>query len=230
MRNDLMTGMVRALVAALALLASAGSQGSVVIVDRFGPGDAYDSGHGWSVGNSTFPPDFATAFFFSSGPTGGYVDQITIALFPFYGVNGGNNYRATVYTDAPDVDGEAIFQPTTAIESIAFQTANFNYTPQLLTLQASGATLLAPRTPYWLAIEPVNGSQAAWLWNNQGILGIRSHYDSPTNYNGWITYPNSTSSAFRITVNPAAVPIPGAMWMLGAALAILDLIRRRPAG
>lgn len=207
-------------------LASLPSTASTVLVDRFGPGDSFDTTGGWSVGNTTFPPDFATAFAFSGGPAGGYLDQITIALWPLWpGNDAGGHYRATVYLDAPDPMDEVLIAPAAPLESIQFQ-AFYAPTAYTITLQTSGTTRLQPFTLYWLAVEPVNGSQAAWNWNDQGYVGIRSHYNLPPNYGAWTTYFNSRTPAFRITVNDATVPIPAAAWFLAAGLALLGGVKR----
>lgn len=216
-------GIAAALLGLVAALGPATGLASTVIIDRFGPGNSYNASQGWSVGNSTFPPDFATAFLFPSGATGGYVDQITVALYGLYGINGGNHFRASIYLDVPDA-GDPVLAPGALVASYEF--AIDMYFPGVFTVQTPGNALLQPLALYWLAIEPVDSTQAAWLYNNQGFRGVRAHYDSPTNPGGWITYANSVAPAFRITAN-APVPAPAAAWLLGAALAVLGGMRRR---
>ncbi|MEQ1803305.1 MAG: VPLPA-CTERM sorting domain-containing protein [Gammaproteobacteria bacterium] len=212
------------LIGALLLLGPVAAQASTVLVNTFGPGDSYNSGRGWSVGNVTFPPDFATAFMFSGGVSGGYVDEIVLGVFAGSpGTDGSMRFRATLYSDAPDPVDDILLAPDAMLESIEF-TPFFG--PQIVTLQASGATLLQPRTTYWLAVEPVLGSTMGWAWNDQGRVGVRSHYDLPPNYGTWTTYPNSTSPAYRITVNAPVVPVPAAAWLFASALGALGWHRR----
>jgi hypothetical protein len=205
------------------LLASAAAQASTVVANTFGPGDSYNPGRGWSVGNTLFPPDFATAFLFSGGPTGGYLDQVVLGIFAISpGTDGTRRFRASIYSDAPDGE-DPLLAPYVLLESIEFSPV---FSPEIVTLQASGATLLQPRTTYWLAVEPILGSTAGWAWNDQGRIGVRSHYDLPPNYDSWTTYPNSTAPAYRITVNAPVVPVPAAAWLFASALGGLGWLRR----
>lgn len=206
------------------LLASATTHASTVIANTFGPGDSYNAGQGWSVGNTLFPPDFATAFLFNGGPTGGYLDQVVLGIFAISpGTDGTRRFRASIYSDAPDGE-DPILAPYVLLESIEFSPVS---SPEIVTLQASGATLLQPRRTYWLAVEPILGSTAGWAWNDQGRIGVRSHYDLPPNYDSWTTYTNSTAPAYRITVNAPVVPVPAAVWLFGSALGALGWLRRR---
>jgi hypothetical protein len=208
------------------LLASAAAQASTVLVDTFGPGDSYDAGRGWSVGNSLFPPDFATAFRFSGGTSGGYVDEVVIAIFPIRrSTDDSFRYKASIYVDAVDIGEDPLLAPEVLLESIEFSVASSG--SQIVTLQSSGATLLQARTAYWLAVEPILESSAGWAWNDQGRIGVRSHYNLPPNYDSWTTYPNSTSPVYRITVNAPVVPVPAAAWLFASALGGLGWLRRR---
>jgi hypothetical protein len=125
-------------------------------------------------------------------------------------------FKATLYTDAPDTEDAIDLRPHDLLESVQFQAS---VGEGVRIVQASGTTLLQPRTLYWLALEPVetNGiwSSGAWSWNDQNRRGNRSHYDLPPLYGDWTTYPNSVMPAFRITVNP--VPVPGVAWLIAGA-------------
>lgn len=215
-----------ALACAWLLLGPAATQAATIVANTFGPGDSYNTGRGWSVGNVTFPPDFATAFLFNAGTTGGYLDQVVLGIFAISpGTDGSRRFRASIYSDAPDGD-DPILAPYVLLESIEFSPL---FSPEIVTLQASGATLLQPRTTYWLAVEPVLGSTAGWSWNDQGRIGVRSHYDLPPNYDAWTTYPNSTAPAYRITVEAPVVPLPPAALVFASSLALLGRLRRIPS-
>jgi hypothetical protein len=77
---------------------------------------------------------------------------------------------------------------------------------------------------YWLGIASTDGSTAVWAWAlDQTALGVAGEYFAA----GKSVYPNNFTGPYQMALSSTAVPLPGALLLLGPALAGLAAIRRR---
>lgn len=201
--------MIKRLARAMALTAIVvssvpGSASAQVIQSTFGPGDAYNSGTGWSVGARQ---SIGQGFTYG-GPTGVFLSQMRLGLF-------GNsaNYSITFRTGG-DITS------STALESWSVS----NPTGGISTMASVLNPMLVSGDTYW--ITAMSGGSGAWAWNNQGATGFAYSFNGGTS---WNTDFSGTSSAYDVTASTTATPEPASLVLFGTGLVALGIpaIRRR---
>ena len=187
-----------------------------VIFNTFGPGDAYQTGTGWTLGYPGTGFSQGDAFTPVSTATLGSV-ELAVGL-----VSGPNDLLVWLMSDSSG-------QPGSVIESWSFSGAmgDFGYYNPPLVGNSALHPLLSGGTQYWLiAGTPTDQTWAAWNFNSIGHTGPHA---SRTGSGSWGT-DDDTTGAFRISSYESAIPEPGTWCLVLAGIALLGarrLIRAR---
>ncbi len=184
---------------------------SGVIVNTFGPGDAYQTGIGYTLGYAGVAYSQGNAFAPASTVT---LDQVEVAIGL---VSGPNELLVWLMTDS---SGE----PGTVIESWAFSNAmgSFGSYNPLLVGSSVLHPLLTGGTQYWLiAGTPTDATWAAWNFNS---IGHTASIARRQGAGSWETDTDVTA-AFRISSYEGAIPEPGTWCLALAGIALLGARR-----
>jgi hypothetical protein len=187
-----------------------------VLFDNFGPGNAYKSGTGWTLGVAS--PPFIQGEAFTPGLSAPLASiEAAINL-----VSGPNELTLKLMTD----DGG---KPGSVIEEWAVSGAMGLFGDSFPTVTVTSALnpLLSAGTQYWVVPFVSSDTWAAWNWNSVGDTGPHA-----TSTDGGASYSvgDDTRGAFRVLGGEVPeVPEPGTLALLiGAGSAgSLFLIRRR---
>ena len=185
-----------------------------VFFTTLGPGDLYDTGHGWGIGSPFSGTQWDQGDRFSfAGPSSYFLDTIELAVSHIKGTN-----EIDVWL-MDDVAGE----PGSIIEAFNFTDLGpFGNDNPLLIGNSILRPVLNPGTNYWLIASAPNTDDtlAAWNRSSPGVQGLHGRYT-----NGSFTSLNETMGAFR--VQGTLVPVPGAvlLGLLGLSAAGMKLRR-----
>ena len=129
-----------------------------------------------------------------------------------------------IYSDGGNQPGSLLYSLKTPTVSISFdENVAFSFTP---TVGQSG--LLKPDQSYWTRLSTSSNEGIYWVSTDFGTDGARAYQRD--NGRGIQVLP-STPWMFEVQASPlSAVPIPGAAWLMGSALAGLGAFVRRKAG
>lgn len=196
-----------ALLVVAALLICAAPARSGVLVDTFGPGNSYDAGNGWAVGNYLAPHPFdavlavAAPFTLSSAGT---IDDVAIATTR-------NAEYSLVIAD--DIGG----LPGAVVGTVGGGFSADGY------IEFDPSITLAAGT-YWLVMT--SDDQGGWLRNDIGANGPFA--GSQTGGATWFIASQTVLPAYRVGA-ARAVPEPGTLAIFSAALLAFGVLRRTAA-
>ncbi|MGC8669497.1 MAG: choice-of-anchor R domain-containing protein [Chthonomonadales bacterium] len=210
-------------VTAAAALAAGPSRAQIVVFNNFGPGDAYNTGTGWTLGTGS---NYIVGEQFTPSASG-TLDKIELALGLMDGLNSAKVY---LVADSSGQPGATVLENWTTTSM-----GVFGHNNPLLVFNSAAHPSLTSGTPYWIYVDATTNSPttwAVWNWNSTGGTGPRA-----SSTNGGVTWsvsPGDTQGAFRVTVQGpgGATPVPAApvVSAIGAGVYALCFFRkRRPA-
>lgn len=183
------------------------------IFNSFGPGDSYNAGVGYTIGNGGYQQGNA----FSPAMTAS-VDSYEIAIGL---VSGQNLFSLSLLNDLAGEPGSVIetFQINDAMGTFGVMN------PPIL-VNSLVHPLLEAGKQYWLiAGAPSADTWAAFNYNGTGMMGLRATWSDVASF--WDVYEDNVA-AFRINGTPgAAVPEPTSLLLLAAGIGVLGLAARR---
>ena len=180
------------------------------IFDTFGPGDTFQLGTGWWIGD---PGDWDQGDQFSfGGLTSYYLDTVEVAAVLAPAATA-NELDVWLMTDAAG-------QPGAIIEAFNFRGSTAP-TGQILVGNSILKPVLNPGVNYWLIASVPTGTDA--LWNLS--LTTSSTHASRQGTDPWAVSTVNESGAFRISGTP--IPVPGVFVLGGMGLGIVGWLRRR---
>jgi hypothetical protein len=185
-----------------------------VIFSNLGPGNSYQGGTGYTLGAPTSSDYYVTANAFTVGATSMNLAAIELAAGIVQGTN-----QLTI-----DLDADSGGAPGAVIESFTINSAMPQFgsvsSDNLVTATSVLQPLLTAGTQYWVVLSvPDDGTTwAAWNENSIGDTGPVAQYDHGTLlFNG-----SDTRGAMAILgVEPASVPEPSTLVMMGASALVL---------
>ena len=203
------------LTGAIALLAClfclAGVANSTIIYDNLGSSYAgYDPLTGWTDAyGRVLSPALYDSFSVGADSTNLLDVQLMLRGSPSSG-----SFSVSLYSDSSASPGKLL---------CTIGTLSDNALPlswSVVDLSLASPYDLAADTRYWLVLNSTNSSTAEWSWSpDQEALGVAGEY---CGHGGWV-YEN-TAGPYQMRL---IVPLPGAVWFLGAGLAGLGLWRGR---
>lgn len=215
---------IGALVALLALALSVASAdaATIVLYDNFGSPPLTDNSEAWRTAEVFNDRAFA----FSPTQTG-VVESLDLAVVHFTPATLDSDARLILWTGPGNT-------PAVQLEDIVVDRRSIteNYP---LSVQASGTTLLTAGERYWISIgliAPDSDDYLNWFVSNKVAgqvhdvayaFGPAIEPDNPLN---WRPVNATSIGAFTVNGSPV-VPLPMAIWLYGAALGFLALVRRR---
>jgi MYXO-CTERM domain-containing protein len=193
-----------------AMMLAAAAQ-ATVLFDNFGPGDTYDFGIGWTIGDTA---DWQLGAGFVMNAGGSYsLDSVTASIRH---IAGPNFVTLSVYDTVGGLPG-SLLETSSAMNLPAH-----DGTPAPPTVFAfSGSTVLQDGQTYWV-IASTDGPAGAWLawnWNIAHALGLHAQRQGA---GPWQVF---TFEQSVLRVEGTLVPAPGALALLG--LGLLRTRRRR---
>ncbi len=194
-------------------LLSASPSNAVTIFNDFGPGDSFDTGHGWSVSTASSPAGV------TSSPAMGFTSSIDANLtqidIAIQHIVGSPNSGTTIslYTNVGGNLG-------TSISSwILGPLPDFFSAPGVTSISGITGIHLTAGSSYFLLAEAAGNDWNAWNWNDQSVSG-------PTVLTG--VPGTSLLGAFRVlgdaTATEAATPLPAALPLFASGAGLIGLI------
>lgn len=207
-----------AIVVAFGLQAAAGeARADEIIFSNFGPGMTFNTSTGWNVsganvfGGRVVAQSFSplTGFTFSNA-------QLAIGI-----IDGPNLLQVVLMTSSG-----ALQQPDTIIETITLTNAVSPFTPSGIVLANSTLhPVLNPGEQYWLvAFAPNDTTFMAWNFSVNDSPQAFSLLNGSHSLTGPWEF-GSPRGAFQVVGTP--IPEPATILLLGPALAVITLRRRR---
>lgn len=207
--------------AASALLL-AGSAHADTIHSNFGPGDAYGFGGFYtafdfgSVGGSVEDYDLANKF--STGSSAYRFDSARLGLFRTNGATG-DDFTLWLMADAGGAPGAIL-------ETISYTAAVSPVLGNTVDVAASGTTLLAANTAYWIGIGSTFPDSVVWNLNSIGASGPNSMAYA-RNGGAWDFTNTPLAFAVNGTLVPPTVPEPGSLALVALAIAAAVAVSRQ---
>ena len=200
-----------ALLMALAFVSLTANATSVTLYDHTDDGDATNS--------VALPPGFAASSFTTGAfcPSGCVLGDVTLSMF-ITDATDESQVILELYTDAGTTFGDLI--------TTLSNPAEIGTTIENVVFKSQGQVDLAADTIYWLRLSAdPDADDVEWGLNFGGGGSGNFHFDNGTALNG-------IDSPFMFKVEAEAlavsdVPVPGAVWLMGTALAGLGIRRRR---
>jgi hypothetical protein len=123
-----------------------------------------------------------------------------------------------VYSDGGNVPGSLLYSLTTPTTDFIFdQDIEFNFTPAFV-----GDGSLSTSQQYWARLSTDVGTSVFWVGSGGSARAYQRAGES-------VFTNDSNSWQLQVNATPASVPIPGAAWLMGSALAGLVASARRKA-
>jgi hypothetical protein len=204
------------------------------------------SNDGWLVFANVFSPDMSTYYygygpFGAPNPGGGFS-----AIASGQGGPGQGNQQLSVYSDYNNTDHALgnridanVFQQQAIVAGDVGQTFTFTFDAKLGNLAGATTALafiktLNPSAGYattnfvtanMTSIPSAWGTYSLSLSIDPGLVGQLLQFGFENNASNY-----QSSGVFYDNINFAAVPVPGAAWLFGSAIAVLGGLRRRLNG
>jgi hypothetical protein len=200
----------------------AGAANATIIYDNLdSPSGGVDPIQGWydSVYGPQSPPLFNS---FLVGSVGFSLDSIELLLKRDSTVGGG--FTVYLYScGAIGLDGLPPAPSGTALRTTSLSDSVLSTDPSVVLIPIAPALTLAPNTRYWVVLNSTsasNPSTANWSWSEdlEGTIGVSGEFTG----HGPYVYLNDEYGPYQM-----AIPLPGAVWLLGSGLAGLGLWRAR---
>ena len=198
---------LRALLVIATFLICAAPARSGVLVDTFGPGNSYDHGNGWAVGNYLAPHPFnavlavAAPFTLASAGT---IDDVAVAT------HHNAEYSLVIAADIAGLPGTILGTVSGGLSADGY-------------IEFDPSITLAAGT-YWLVLR--SGDQGGWLENDIGATGPFA--GSATDGATWFISSRTELPAYRVGA-AITVPEPGTLAIFSAALVAFGVFRRKAA-
>jgi hypothetical protein len=181
--------------------------GATILFNNFGPGDAYNTVNGYTIGDDDYGQIHTQGEqFIANGSGNFFLTKITIAFGYHLGTNAA---MLSLYSDAGN-------RPGALLESWTFHDLPVFGAGEPPVDAFSNGTLLTGGTAYWLLASGANNESLAWNLNSIGEQGLHLG-------DGFIS-PGVVQGAFRVEASP--VPEPAAYSLLSFA-ALFGLMKGR---
>jgi hypothetical protein len=208
----------------LATTASLAKADPITVFSNFGPGMSFDSDvdSGWTV-NGFLSSDVGQQVI-SHRFTSSANYLFTKLELPLSRFQGDGSVSLYLQSDAAGVPGSVLERMNVVAISL---------TPTLLSAKSADHTALMAGESYWLTAVAGPGVIAGWNWNVIGDVSNASNFASNqlgTPAGPWaLDSEGPTRGAFRIqgAPQPAAIPEPATIVLIGSGLAALALPRAR---
>lgn len=176
----------------------------VILFDNFGPGDAYDTSVGWTIGTDN---DWQVGAGFVMSAGGDHLlNSVTASIRH---IAGSNMVTLSVYDTIDGVPG-SLLETSSATDLPPHDGTDAPPT----VFDFSGTTALMDGATYWViaSTDGPGGSWLAWNWNPDHTLGLHGQRqgDGP-----WQVF-NFEQSVMR--VQGSLIPAPGVLAMLGVGM------------
>jgi hypothetical protein len=207
------------LIGFLGLLLIGSPTNAAIIHDNFGSEDSFHTTGFWrastfrNVGTPLQGDDLASPF----TPIGNdfYLDQIEIAVSL---EDGPNILDVWIMSDNSGLPGSIL-------EAFDFS-GDVPDSPAIISKNSVSRPILSANTQYWIALSTASGdptnTSVDWYLTDPQVIGTMAFRDPQGG--SWTSW-TAQVSAFRIS--GTAVPIPGAVWLLGSGLIGLVGLRRK---
>lgn len=161
---------------------------------------------------------------FTVGGTAATLDSVDVRMWQFIQGTPGN-FQVQLWSNS----GSNL--PGTLLETLLGPTnpaAN-----STSTYTASGVTVLAANTTYWI-VEKVTSGDAIYAWGAQipvGLPEIGSDIGHSVTTDSGASWQAASTTGYtnQMVVNGTFVPVPAAVWLFGGALGVLGWVKRKAA-
>ncbi len=213
MRKSLLLKMFITISSVMLLLTNPLIVKATTIFSNFGqPGNTYDATQGAGIFGYPDPNQNIAASFV---PGSDYLfDSADLALLMYPEIPGyftSNTLDVWLMSDSGGLPGTIMASFSV---SIPFNSSG------IYTVSSASHPLLTSGATYWVAVSPDGSARAAWLANNQGLMGLAvGHFGPPFGLND-----SQLTPAFRVEGTP--VPEPGILILLGISMISVAGLKR----